>query len=107
MSRTPPFRFLDLVEYYKTQPERSEPAPDKIRQDGLYLVWDTQRIEQELTADQLKTFEAELKHHTPFLYAFLPYQGSLWGDINQQVTGVRNRSYLYPGLVIGINRQRL
>jgi len=105
--RNPAFRFLNLGDYYRTHPERSQPSVETIRQDGVYLVWDTDRLQQALTAEQQKTFEAEVKDYSPFLYAFLPYQGSVWADINEQSTGVKNRNYLYPGLVIGINRQRL
>src|SRR5207245_2203969 len=100
VSRNPPFRFLDLVDYYTKHPEQAEPASDFIRQDGLYFVWDTPRIRKELTAEQQKTFDIELSQYTPFLYGFLPYQGSVWADINFQATGVRNRNYLYPGLII-------
>ena len=107
VARNPPFRFLDLVDYYSSHSEQSSPAPDKIRQDGLYFIWDAARIQKQLTEAQQKAFEEQLKQHTPHLYAFLPYQGSLWADINEQTTGVKNRNYLYPGLVVGINRQRL
>lgn len=107
IKRTPPFRFLDLVEYYKTHAEQSSPPTDKIRQDGLFLEWDTERITKELTADQQAQFTEELKTYSPHLYAFVPYQGSVWGDMNQITTGVKNRNYLYPGLMIAVNRQRL
>ncbi len=105
--RNPPFRFLDLADYYTKHPEQAEPASDYIRQDGMYLVWDTDRLRKEMTSDQQKAFDNELKQYTPYLYAFLPYQGSVWADINQQSTGVRNRNYLYPGLILAVNRQRL
>jgi len=107
IERNPPFRFLDLVEYYKSHGEQTTPPPDKLRQDGLYLVWDAARIEEELTTDQKAIYAEQLKKYSPFLYAFVPYQGSVWGELNQIVTGARHRSYLYPGLMIAVNRQRL
>jgi hypothetical protein len=107
VTRKPAFRFLDLVEYYKHHSEQTKPPADKIRQDGLYLEWDKARIAQELTSDQQKRFEHELEVCAPSLYAFVPYQGSVWGEINEVLTGTKTRSHLYPGLVIAVSRQRL
>jgi hypothetical protein len=107
VKRSPAFRFLDLPKYYQTHAEQTAPPPEKLRQDGIYLVWDTERITKELTADQQASFADELKAYSPYLYAFVPYQGSVWGELNHIGTGVRNRNYLYPGLMIAVNRQRL
>jgi hypothetical protein len=107
VSRSPPFRFLDLPAYYAKHPEQSRPPAEKLRQDGLYLEWDTPRIRNELTEEQLATFESELSLYSPRLYAFIPYQGSVWGEINEILAGVKNRNHLYPGLLVAVNRQRL
>ncbi len=107
VKRNPSFRFLDLVEYHQSHPEQTTPPSEKLRQDGLYLVWDAQRIQKELTAEQQSTYAEQLKNYCPFLYAFVPYQGSIWGDLNKIETGVAHRNYLYPGLMIAVNRQRL
>ncbi len=77
--RKPEFRFLDLPKYYKTHSEQSSPPPDKLRQDGVYLVWDTERIRKELTTEQQSVYQDELISYAPQLYAFVPYQGSIWG----------------------------
>lgn len=103
----PPFRFLDLVDYYEKHAEQTTPPPEKLRQDGVHLTWDAARIEKELTAEQRLKFAEQIKNYSPFLYAFVPYQGSIWGDLNQIATGVSRRAYLYPGLMIAVNRQRL
>ncbi|MCC6861722.1 MAG: ATP-binding protein [Bryobacterales bacterium] len=107
VKRSPAYRFLDLPKYYQTHAEQSAPPADKLRQDGIYLVWDTERIKKELTSDQQVQFAEELKTYSPYLYAFVPYQGSVWGELNQIATGVKNRNYLYPGLMLAVNRQRL
>lgn len=107
IERKPAFRFLDLVKYHKEHAETTKPPADKIRQDGLYLTWDAARINEELTAEQQQTFAEQLKDYSPFVYAFVPYQGSIWGDLNQLATGIKNRINLQPGLIIGVNRQRL
>jgi hypothetical protein len=107
VKRNPPFRFLDLPAYYQHHSEQSAPPPDKLRQDGIHLAWNTDRIRKELTAEQQAQFDEELKTYAPCLYAFVPYQGSVWGELNEIVTGVRNRNYLYPGLMLAVNRQRL
>ncbi len=103
----PPFRFLDLVGYHNTFSEVIDPPPEKLRQDGLYLVWNTERITNELTDEQQKEFKEQIEKYTPYAYAFVPYQGSVWSELNQIETGVRSRSYLIPGLIIAVNRQRL
>src|SRR5439155_9936106 len=107
VKRTPAFRFLDLVQYHETHPEQTAPPAEKLRQDGLYLIWDADRIRKELTNDQQSTYDDQLKNYSPYAYAFVPYQGSVWGDLNKIETGVSHRNYLYPGLMIAVNRQRL
>ena len=99
------FRFLDIPKYYKTHSENSEPPDDKRRQDGLYLVWDTEKITDELTADQRKQYLEELTAFTPAVYAFMPYQGAVWTELNNLSSG--KRLFLKPGLTIAVNRQRL
>ena len=105
--RNPAFRFLDIVKYHKTHPEQTAPPQEKLRQDGVYLDWDTERIEKQLTDEQKKQFADPIEVYTPSAYAFVPYQGSVWGDLNKLATGHQNRNYLYPGLMIAVNRQRL
>ena len=107
VNRKPPFRFLDLIKYHQSFPEQTTPPTDKLRQDGLYLTWDAQRIQQQLTAEQQAAYAEQLRNYSPFLYAFIPYQGSVWGELNRVETGVSNRNYLYPGLMLAVNRQRL
>jgi hypothetical protein len=107
VKRNPAFRFLDLVDYYQHYSEQVTPPVEKLRQDGLYLVWDPERIKKEMTQDQQATFAEQLKAYSPYLYAFVPYQGSVWGEMNRLLTAVPHRTYLYPGLMIAVNRQRL
>ncbi len=107
IERKPAFRFLDLVKYHKEHPETTKPPADKIRQDGIYLTWATERVIEALTAEQQKTFDEQLKDYNPFVYAFIPYQGAVWSELNELVTGLKTRNYLQPGLIIGVNRQRL
>ena len=107
IKRTPSFRFLDLVEYHKTYPEQANPPAEKLRQDGLYLEWDADRIQKELTDKQQVAHLEQIKKYSPFAYAFVPYQGSVWSDLNAIVTGVSHRTYLDSGLMLAVNRQRL
>lgn len=107
ITRNPAFRFLDLVDYHANHPEQVGVPDNKARQDGLYLVWDSARIEQELTAAQKKDHAEQIKNYTPFVYAFIPYQDSVWSELNKIETGVENRNYLYPGLTLAVNAQRL
>jgi hypothetical protein len=107
IQRKPPFRFLDLVNYWTTHGQRTKPSPDQLRQDGLYLIWDSERIKTELTDAQAESLGDEIKNYSPHLYAFVPYQGSIWGELNSELTGVKNRNHIYPGLILAVNRQRL
>ena len=104
---SPPFRFLDLVNYHKVYDEVIKVPTDKQRQDGVYLEWDSDRIAKELTEEQKKQYVDLLKKYTPQAYAFFPYQGSVWSELNKIETDVTTRSYLVPGLIIAVNRQRL
>lgn len=107
VTRQPPFRFLDVVGYWRTHRERTKPPADQLRQDGLYLIWDSERIKNELTEAQRDLLSDEIKKYSPQLYAFVPYQGSVWGEMNAELTGVKNRNHIYPGLILAVNRQRL
>jgi hypothetical protein len=40
-------------------------------------------ITEELTEDQAKEFAEQLEKYTPQVYAFVPYQGSVWGELNK------------------------
>jgi hypothetical protein len=104
--RQPPFRFMDIPTYYQKHNERTTIPAEYRRQDGIYLMWDTARIEQELSKPQREQFKAELQAYKPVLYAFLPYQTSIWQEINQSVSGTKTRQ-LGPGLIVAVNRQRL
>ena len=107
VERRPPFRFLDLVSYWNTHGEHTKPSPEHVRQDGVYLVWDSDRIKRELSEEQRKLLADEIDKYCPQLYAFVPYQGSVWGEMNSELTGVKNRNHIYPGLILAVNRQRL
>jgi hypothetical protein len=107
IKRTPSFRFLDLVEYHKNYPEQTNPPAEKLRQDGLYLEWDAERIQKALTEKQQAAYAEQIKKYAPFVYAFVPYQGSVWSELNQIVTGASHRTYLDSGLMLAVNRQRL
>jgi hypothetical protein len=107
IKRSPPFRFLDLVDYHKTYPEQTNPPAEKLRQDGIYLEWDAERIQKEFTEKQQAAYAEQIKRYSPFIYAFVPYQGSVWSELNEIVTGLSNRTYLDSGLMLAVNRQRL
>lgn len=107
VDRTPPFRFLDALEYHQEHEEYAAPPRELQRQDGVHLSWDTQRIGRELTSPERDIHQERLEKYKPQLYGFLPYQASVWRDMNGILTGVQNRDHLHPGLVIAINRQRI
>ena len=105
--RNPDFRYLDVGRYYTDHPQLSDIPNQFKRQDGVYIVWDTERIRREYTESEREKFRHLLDHHSPTLYAFVPYQGGIWGDINEIISESKARSHLSPGLVLAINRQRL
>ncbi|HEY0769199.1 MAG TPA: hypothetical protein VGD31_02620 [Sphingobacteriaceae bacterium] len=107
VERKPPFRFLDVREYWSKYGNRTDIGTEHIRQDGIYLVWETEEIRKQLSEDNREKFGSELDLYAPILYAFLPYQTSIWRDINHSITGQESRNHLSNGLVIAINRQRL
>ena len=48
-----------------------------------------------------------MEEYDPHLYAFVPYQSSVWTEMNEIMAGVTRRSHLYPGLMLAVNGQRL
>ena len=105
--RSPDFRFLDVLEYYDRHPEHSEIPLPYTRQDGVYLFWDTDRIRSEYLDQERARYRDQLDTYNPTLYAFVPYQSSVWGEINELLSESKARTYLAPGLVLAINRQRM
>ena len=105
--RSPEFRFLDVGKYYDEYSERPDIPNEYKRQDGIYLSWDTERIRKELTESEKQEYEDQLNTYSPSLYAFVPYQGGVWGQMNQILSESAARRHLSPGLVLAINRQRL
>ena len=106
VKRNPPFRFLDLVEHYKTHAEKSKPPRDKVRQDGVFLIWDTERLRKEFRergSDYTEQFEA----YSPVIYAFVPYNYKIWNDLNNLEAGTSTKTYLSPGQMLAVNHQRL
>lgn len=103
----PPFQMLSLDAYYRNNPQTPEPDTSARRQDGIYCHWDKERIKQELTQDQRTRFADDLERYDPSMYAFLPYQGSMWSNLNEALTGSRARNHLKPGLIVAVTRQRM
>lgn len=83
VARRPEFRFLDVGKYYKKHAERADIPDEFKRQDGVYFFWDTQRIREEYTEAERRQFSTQLEKYSPHLYAFVPYQGSVWGEANE------------------------
>ena len=105
--RNPAFRFLDVWKYHKEHPGIVDHSPEAKRQDAVYLEWNTEDITRSLSKEKAKEFELELKQFTPQLYAFRPYHAPIWSEINKSATKQVRTHYFAPGLVIGVNRQRL
>ena len=105
--RNPDFRFLDVGQYYGKHPQLSEIPNEFKRQDGIYIFWDTERIRAEYSGPERETFQEQLNTYSPTLYAFVSYQGGVWGEMNEILSKSRARRHLSPGLVLAINRQRL
>lgn len=107
VERQPDFRFQDLNKYFEAFPEHAEAPPERRRQDSLYLTWDTSKIREQLTERERETLEGELERYNAHLYAFVPYQGSVWTEMNEIIAGAGRRTHLYPGLMLAVNGQRL
>ena len=105
--RSPEYRFLDVGKYYEKHPQLSEIPPEFTRQDGIFIFWDSERIRQQFTEPERTDFQEQLDTYNPTLYAFVPYQGGVWGEMNEILSKSRARRYVSPGLVLAINRQRL
>ena len=107
VARKPEYRFLDVGKYYKEHPQLAEIPVEFMRQDGIYVIWDTESIRAQFTESERKDFKEQLNTYRPTLYAFVPYQGGVWGEINEILSKSKARKYISPGLVLAINRQRL
>lgn len=101
------FRFLNVGEYHRQNPEQSRIPMEHRRQDGIYVEWNCDRIIKELPDKIYKEFKDEIDKYNPSSYAFVPYQGGIWREINELISKRRSRKYIYPGLMIAVNRQRL
>lgn len=107
VKRNPEFRFLDIGKYHKDHPGLVDHPAEALRQDAVYMEWDTTEIISAIGKEKVKDLDAELAAFTPRLYAFRPYQAPVWSDINKCATQQVKTHYFGPGLVIGLTRQRL
>lgn len=101
----PAFRFLDVVDFHERH-ETTEIPLESTRQDAIYLSWDKDRLWNEFIGEK-EEFKEFFDNNNPTLYAFFPYNRSLWDRINTALTETNSRRYLSPGIIIGVNGQRL
>jgi hypothetical protein len=101
------FRFLDVGNYYEKHPGIADHAEEFKRQDAVYVKWDTDQIKKNLEKEELKDFASELANYSPRSYAFRPYYAPMWTAINEAATKQTRTHYFGPGLVIGLNHQRI
>ncbi|MCY3918926.1 MAG: ATP-binding protein [Chloroflexi bacterium] len=107
VQRNPPFRFLDIGHYYESHPQVPDIPDEFKRQDGIFVFWDTEMIRSHYGETEREKFRDQLDAYNPTLYAFVAYQGGVWGEMNELLAKSVVRSHLSPGLVLAINRQRL
>ncbi|HXB73661.1 MAG TPA: ATP-binding protein [Candidatus Acidoferrales bacterium] len=105
--KNPPFRFLDVGKYHNDHPGIADIPRDYQRQDAVYIEWTTTDITEQLDQDEKQEFEAELAEFSPRLYAFRPYDEPTWTAITESATGQKRTHFVGPGLVIGVNHQRI
>lgn len=106
VERNPPYRFLDVGEYYAKHPGIADHAAESKRQDAVYLRWDADEIRKQL-GERAAEFANELEAFTPALYAFRPYHAPVWSELNKNATNQIRAHFFAPGLVIAVNRQRM
>jgi hypothetical protein len=74
VKKTPEFRFLDIPTYYETHGQRADIPANYLRQDGVYLVWNKDKISEELTKDQKKSIKTKSINMTLNFMLFSPTQ---------------------------------
>jgi hypothetical protein len=107
VKRNPPLRFMDVGKYHQEHPGIADHSEDAKRQDAVYIQWDTSQLRDHLEDKDKAEFDEELTKFSPCLYAFRPYHQPLWSVINESATGQVRTHYFAPGLVIGVNHQRM
>jgi hypothetical protein len=107
VSKNPEFRFLDVWQYHKDHAGVADIPPTAKRQDGIYLTWNTDEIRKQL-GDRETDFRDLIELHKPDLYAFRPYQKSVYTELRDVVTGQTKTTHFFDdGLVVAVDRQRL
>lgn len=100
------FRFKNLTDHYEKYPNQP-PRPEDKRQDGIYFYWTPEDIVKSFVSEEKDVYSTVVLEHKMRLYCFLPYARTLFKDIDEITTGRRDRNYMRPGLIIGLNGQRL
>jgi hypothetical protein len=107
VEKEPKFRFLDVGKYHKDHPGVADIPKDQRRQDAVWVEWDHERYQRPHGRRGKKHFAYELETFSPSLYAFRPYDEPTWTAITEAATGQKKRHLRGPGLVIGVNHQRM
>lgn len=103
----PPFQFLDIGKYFEDHKNEGIIQKQYKERDAVYFEWDTEEIRGRLEEPEKAEFEAVLNDLSPCLYAFRPHDEPDWKLINDNATGQKRGKFFGPGLVIGVNHQRI
>ena len=107
VQKQPPFRFLNVGKYHRDHAGIADVPKDQQRQDAVWVEWNANDIISQMDEDEKEEFATELSGFSPRLYAFRPYDEPTWTAITESATGQKKRHLLGPGLVIGVNHQRM
>jgi len=107
VEKEPKFRFLDVGKYFSGHSGIADVPRDQQRQDAVWVEWSTSDLIDHLDDEEKNEFASELKDFSPSLYAFRPYDEPTWTAITEAATGQKKRHLLGPGLVVGVNHQRM
>lgn len=105
--RLPAFQFLDIGRYKLEHPDVADVPPAYKRRDGVYIKWGPEEVKARLDSSQLEEFKSQIAAMSPRVYAFRPFDEPTWKLINDSATGQHRAKFLGPGLVIGVNHQRI
>jgi transcriptional regulator with XRE-family HTH domain len=106
VKKNPEFRFLDVWDYHQQHQGVADIPATAKRQDGIYLRWTTEELRKQLGESEASCRDL-IEAHGPELYAFRPYQSSVYTELNLAATDQEKTKFFDDGLVLAVDRQRL
>ena len=94
------FKYLDLVDYFKRNPDSPQVSQKDRLRDGIFVFWNTEELLEKLGTDEsVKEAKDIIRTRSGWAYGFMAYSADFWARAKPTVNDPRSR-LIEPGVAI-------